>query len=263
MPLLHTRALGGASVLLSKEHHSAFAPHYHDKLVIALYRGGQKHFRCHHSEGLARRGDVLLIAPGVVHDAKTVGDAPWHFVSLYLTDDQLAVATGQEPCSLSTRIGSHQVFRAGTRGAALGQELLAAVQEAEDSDDDLALEVLLTELLSACRATEPVPRSNHRHLEAVAARLCKEPGKPVTLKELSDQLGVSREHFTRSFRAHFGLSPFQMLIAARAELARRLIQQGNGLAEAAHCAGFADQSHMTRWFRKFYAATPGQFARHQ
>ena len=82
---------------------------------------------------------------------------------------------------------------------------------------------MLTELVSTCRATKPLPPSNRRHLEAIAARLCEEPSRRVTLKALSDTLGVSREHFTRSFRAHFGLSPFQMLTAARAEQARRLI----------------------------------------
>jgi AraC-like DNA-binding protein len=33
------------------------------------------------------------------------------------------------------------------------------------------------------------------------------------------------------------------------------------LAEAAATAGFADQAHLTRWFRRCYGITPAAFVR--
>jgi AraC-like DNA-binding protein len=34
---------------------------------------------------------------------------------------------------------------------------------------------------------------------------------------------------------------------------------GTPLAEAAGQAGFADQSHLTRWFTRYYGITPGGY----
>lgn len=47
----------------------------------------------------------------------------------------------------------------------------------------------------------------------------------------------------------------------RLALARRAIATGRPLALAAAEAGFADQSHLTRQFKRAYGLTPGRFAR--
>jgi AraC-like DNA-binding protein len=45
----------------------------------------------------------------------------------------------------------------------------------------------------------------------------------------------------------------------RLQRARRLLLQGVSLAEAAFACGFADQSHLTRQFRRAYGVTPGRW----
>ena len=46
----------------------------------------------------------------------------------------------------------------------------------------------------------------------------------------------------------------------RLALARRAIEHGEPLARAAAEAGFADQSHMTRQFKRAYGLTPAHWA---
>lgn len=43
--------------------------------------------------------------------------------------------------------------------------------------------------------------------------------------------------------------------------ARGLLTDGLAPADAAASAGFADQAHFNRWFKRTYGITPGTFSR--
>jgi AraC-like DNA-binding protein len=40
-----------------------------------------------------------------------------------------------------------------------------------------------------------------------------------------------------------------------------MIMQGSPLAEVASACGYADQSHLNRWFRRIHGTTPGRLRR--
>ena len=82
----------------------------------------------------------------------------------------------------------------------------------------------------------------------------------VSLAEMAGVVGLSEFHFLRKFRVEFGCPPHRWLIEERGRLARELIKrQGLSLKEVAFHAGFADQSHMTRLFRRLYGMTPAEY----
>jgi AraC-like DNA-binding protein len=55
------------------------------------------------------------------------------------------------------------------------------------------------------------------------------------------------------------MSPSDYQRQARLRAARRLIAAGGAPAGVAAAVGFADQSHLTRWFSRYYGITPGAF----
>jgi transcriptional regulator GlxA family with amidase domain len=63
----------------------------------------------------------------------------------------------------------------------------------------------------------------------------------------------------RSFRAEVGMPPYAWLAQHRVARARGLLEQGHSPAEAAVLTGFADQAHLTRWFRRVVGVTPGAY----
>jgi AraC family transcriptional regulator len=66
----------------------------------------------------------------------------------------------------------------------------------------------------------------------------------------------------RLFRQTLGVSPHQHVIQVRVNNARSLLSAGSGrrsLAEIASAVGFADQSHLTRHFKRITGVTPRQF----
>jgi AraC-like DNA-binding protein len=82
----------------------------------------------------------------------------------------------------------------------------------------------------------------------------------VTSAELEAATGLTRYVLARHFRLCLGTSPYRYLLMRRLDRARALIRRGAPLAEAAYASGFADQSHMTRHFKKAYGISPGRWA---
>jgi AraC-like DNA-binding protein len=90
--------------------------------------------------------------------------------------------------------------------------------------------------------------------------LCDELTRNVTLDELAAAAGVSRHRLTRLFRAAYRLPPHRFVLAQRIGLARALLERGVPVGEAALAAGFFDQSHLHRHFRRTLGITPARYA---
>ena len=103
------------------------------------------------------------------------------------------------------------------------------------------------------RMARPVARA----LEYMRAHYAR----PVSLDSLAGVTGLSRFATFRAFRRDIGISPYAFLTQIRVEEARRLMASGVSIAQASHRAGFCDQSHLHRHFKRLVGLTPGAFAR--
>jgi AraC family transcriptional regulator len=83
----------------------------------------------------------------------------------------------------------------------------------------------------------------------------------LTLEQVAAAAQLSVYHFSRQFKAATGLPPHQYVIARCIERAKELLQAGTdlALAEVAAHAGFSDQSHFSRHFKRLIGVTPGRF----
>ena len=85
-----------------------------------------------------------------------------------------------------------------------------------------------------------------------------QPG--ISLDEAAGLLDRRPTHLVRAFSREFGLPPHLYLTGRRVELARRHLLAGLPPAEVAVLAGFYDQSHLTRQFRRMLGVSPGRYA---
>jgi AraC-like DNA-binding protein len=88
-------------------------------------------------------------------------------------------------------------------------------------------------------------------------------GEQVSLEKLADLVQLSKSYFCHAFRLTVGTTPYQWQLNARVRHAKSLILKNDlPLAQIALEAGFADQAHFTRVFRKFEGICPGRWTRY-
>jgi len=112
-------------------------------------------------------------------------------------------------------------------------------------------------------AERPESRSAARRdpaLRRARELLCVTLAGNVTLDELASSAGVSRHRISRLFGAAYGMPPHRFQLACRIAAARRMLERGVPVAEVALEAGFVDQSHLHRHFRKTLGMTPARYA---
>ncbi len=84
--------------------------------------------------------------------------------------------------------------------------------------------------------------------------------KTMTLEDMAAELGMSQYYFCHLFKQSMGISPYQYLIQQRVDRAKILLSKSKkSINNIALECGFANQSHLTRYFRRHTGVTPGRF----
>jgi AraC family transcriptional regulator len=133
-----------------------------------------------------------------------------------------------------------------------------------DGFSALVLESISTELLIAAsrQYTEQVERKPPPWLQTVKEFLRENFSEPPGLDELAKAAGVHPTHLARVFRQFERRTVGEYVREVRIEYARqRMLTGSEALVEIALAAGFADQTHFTRSFKRVTGMTPSEFRR--
>ncbi|TNM61314.1 helix-turn-helix domain-containing protein [Aliirhizobium smilacinae] len=85
----------------------------------------------------------------------------------------------------------------------------------------------------------------------------------IPLDELAQQVRLSTSYFSAAFKTTFGVSPHSYVVSCRVEHAKqRMLTTKAPLCEIALDCGLADQSHLSRVFRRVTGTTPSAWRRY-
>jgi AraC family transcriptional regulator len=74
------------------------------------------------------------------------------------------------------------------------------------------------------------------------------------------ETSLSVSYFVRAFKRSIGITPHEYLMRRRIQLTVQLLSATDmPLSEIAHAAGFVDQSHCARRFRKHVGMSPRDY----
>ncbi len=131
-----------------------------------------------------------------------------------------------------------------------------------DDISPLVIEGLMFEMLgetsrSAKSASALQPP---RWLEQARQLLHDRFAEPLTLAEIAKTVGIHPVHLSQVFHKHYHCTVGLYIRQRRIEFACQMLANTNiPLSEIALAAGFSDQSHLTRTFKRYMGMPPSQY----
>lgn len=246
-----------------KDH--CFDRHYHEGHVIGVIEKGSLGFDYQGERLVASAGQINLADPGEVHNGFAVSDQGWQYRMFYLKAGQLDRLCN-EVCDKSSPM---PYFKKGViQDRAFAARLLSLHRDFEDPCISLLeKESRFCMLFSgfilkhARFIVRPVaPGLEPAMISRVKAYIQAHFDSRISLKDLGRIAGVSRYYLLRVFFRQVGMTPHAYLNFTRVSKVRQMLRQQVAIADAAVSAGFYDQSHLNRVFKKITGITPGRFA---
>ena len=236
-----------------------FAPHMHDTYAIGVMESGAATCKSHSRETTHAPGDLITIEPEQVHTGEPLSAEGWSYRMLYIPREMMARVTGRDALP--------RFANTGTADLELSARIGDVHARLEQGADPLHLEVALLAVLHAICERHAQPRSPlpdfasphalHRVRDFIDAHFAE----PVCLADLAFVAEMSAFYLIRKFRRYYGVPPHRYLDLVRVQRAKLMLQQGARISDTAFAAGFSDQSHLTRRFKRVVGVTPGSYAK--
>ncbi|MQA11999.1 MAG: helix-turn-helix domain-containing protein [Pseudonocardiaceae bacterium] len=240
----------------------AYDRHSHETYSFGITESGAQAFTCRGGSHTSSEGMVMAFNPDEPHDGHAATDSGFTYKIVHIGPEQVADVLADRagaPAGLPLFV---EPVRHDPALATALRRLYSALVARNTLARDEALASTVTAMVDRGpgareRVTAPGSAGARRAMELLRADSAREFG----MGELAAVAGCSRYALHRAFVAECGLAPSAYQRQLRLRAARKLLAAGHTAAAAAIEAGFADQAHLTRWFRRCYGITPAAYAR--
>ena len=234
----------------------AFAPHRHDTYAIGMTTSGVQTFQYRGARRICLPGQLHVLHPDEAHDGAAGTDRGFGYRILYIAPELVRHALQGRALPFVAEPIQQRVPASG-RIASLLTDIDEPIDELSATEIAVAVADGLISL-SGCPERRPAAIDT-RAVELARDYLAAHAREHTSASLLERIAGTDRFTIARHFRWAFGTSPDRYRTLRRVALARSAIESGQSLAQAASDAGFADQSHMTRQFKRAYGFTPARW----
>jgi AraC-like DNA-binding protein len=247
-------------------HGHVYHRHSHETYSLGVTESGAQAFTCRGAGHVSTAGLVMAFNPDDPHDGHAATGDGFTYRMIHMAPDLLTdtftelTGAAAMPLFAAPVITDRSLARAIRR---LHRSLTGPASPLEQSERLAAVAAHAARHADRPGASPAglTPRDQARAADRVRAFLSDEYAAQATLTDLAEVAGYSRFAAYRAFRLRFGLSPSDYQRQLRLRAARRALAGGAAVAEVAAVTGFADQAHLTRWFRRCYGITPGAYQR--
>lgn len=255
LPFIEARAIEDGRQL-------SYGRHAHAVFSIGAVTAGQSWYLHEDKRLRIAQGTVVLMNPDAVHACNPIEDQPWSYVMFYV--DAAWFGGIQQACEGRANSRFRPLVPVLSHEAGLFRGLIALYADLLAPDLDLLdkheaalkffMQVHYTLSGAAPRMTKASPR-----VERAAAFIDAHYRSSLTLADICHAANLSEGYLIRAFEQRFHLTPHAYLVNRRIQHAQARLREGAAIADCAQEAGFADQAHLQRAFKRHLAVTPGRY----
>ena len=220
-------------------HSLQWIPHFHDSIEMVCMLSGSADIMIGGENYTLTAGDFAIAMPNVLHG----------YYREEGVDAYLLIVPRRYCDAYASLLETHTVQTPVVRAAQHGGKLVERIHE----------------LVRAYKSTAPFRRESRKAPEETERRLiayCLEHyAEEISLDLLADRLHVSRSYISYIFSNKLHVSLPGFIGSLRIAEAKRQIESGAGITEAAYGAGFSSIRTFNRRFAKENGMTPREFRR--
>ncbi|MCM1166158.1 MAG: AraC family transcriptional regulator [Lachnospiraceae bacterium] len=247
--------------------------HWHGEFELSVIRGGAMEYICGDEKYAVREGDIVVVAPNVLHAVYPRGGEAQRYDTVVFSPDMLGASDNDRSAAECIRPIANG-FRGIhiTPGHTYYDELKmtadnivsCAVGNTAKLDMLMKSELLrLFWLLENCgdislRMTSEVNKSEviRPALEYIAENY----GESITIEKLAETVHLSKSYFMSRFRAAAGVSAVEYVTQYRIRAAcSALTESSKTVSEISFECGFRNLSNFNRQFRRLMGCTPNEY----
>ncbi|MFM0390545.1 helix-turn-helix transcriptional regulator [Paraburkholderia phytofirmans] len=239
-----------------------YAKHSHETFSIGAVTGGRSEYLNRHAREWIGAGAVVMMNPDDVHACNPVADQRWSYRMMHV---DVAWLTGlQHELGFSENHAFRAFSQTMTTDAGLfnGLNRLHAILFDGDADMLHKQSATIAFFSEVQNTLNPAVLPDHgasRQLTRAAEFIAENCTRSLKLEDICEAAGLSASHLIRAFKQRYGMTPHAYLINRRIQYSRAQLRRGRVIVDVALDAGFADQAHLQRIFKRLVAATPGQY----
>ena len=225
--------------------------HFHVLPYFCFVHAGSLRERCSSTENLCQSGAAIFNPPFLEH-SDTISQKGARCVVAELSTQWTSSYFDGVAQGAWRTLGSPTASWVGSR--------LLAEMERPDSASSIAVTGLVLTMIAELNRAPAIRNRAPHWLRSAANRLRDEWAYPPPIASLAEAAGIHPVYFARVFRKEFQCTPGEFVRRRRIEWARDQLSSGTrSISEIAHAAGFADQSHLVRTFKRHTGLTPSAY----
>jgi AraC-like DNA-binding protein len=237
--------------------------HWHEEYQLCLIQSGAGELNYRGNNYPTPAASLFIVHPGEVHSNRAYDEMGCSYRTVFLDPELMRDAAteirGKEkglpffPTAVlfdATAIDQYLEFHR------------AYEEQSSSLERQSRLLDLLTDLIRRFAEKTARPRSFGTERQAIR-RACdymtEHYAENLSLEDLARIANLSPFHFNRVFAEQMGAPPHAFQTQLRVCRAKALLKEGWEISQAASQTGFADQSHLTRHFKRLVGVTPGRY----
>lgn len=252
-------------------------PHSHDFIEIALILSGEGHFMLDGKWYPVKKGDVLLINPGIQHHCTYINpDAPLEESYVAFTDIHIRDMERNQILFP----GHECLIRPGEKTFVTLSRLCSLIKTESTSCQPgryFMLKAYVTQmilLLYREQVAAPVSIEDGYEFESTNKKYVVEQiidyldchyNEKISLDQIARNMYLSPFYISKIFKSETGDTPINHLIKVRMEKAKLLLdkQKDASIQDIALCVGYDDAYHFSKLFKKHFEESPSKYRKKQ